>query len=129
VSFSPLHVINVYNAGNSKTGKVKIIKVRLRNLIRIAFLILVISIGPVASASIIPDTPRVSCCPDLRAEQLIRRLDDIRDTNKTLAKYEKKGLRKEVKEIRKELKSTGGGSHFSLGVAIMIMFLLNVFLA
>lgn len=102
---------------------------RLQNFIPIAFLALVISIAPAAAVNLISDAPRISCCPDQRAEQLIRRLDTIRDTSKMLTKYEKQNLRKEVKQIRKELKSIGGDPHFSLGVAVMIMFLLSVFLA
>jgi hypothetical protein len=102
----------------------------LRNFIQITFLVLVIAIAPAAAAGVRADTPAINCCPDPRAGHLISRLEGIRDTNKaTLAKNEKQNLRKEVKRIRKELKSIDGGVHFSLGVSIMIIFLLSVFLA
>jgi hypothetical protein len=102
---------------------------RLQNLIRIASLALVLTIASPAIAGSIPDARSTSCCPDQRAAQLISRLENMRDTNKaTITKSERQNLRKEVKQIRKELKSLGD-SHFSLSVAIMIMFLLNLFIA
>jgi len=62
-------------------------------------------------------------------EELLMRLDDINEMDKSLLIYsEKKELRKEVRSINKELKQRGGGIYLSVGGAIIIILLLILLL-
>ncbi len=62
-------------------------------------------------------------------EELLMRLDDINEMDKSLLIYsEKKELRKEVRSINKELKQRGGGIYISVGGAIIIILLLILLL-
>ena len=81
-----------------------------------------------SSASIVP-TSTVTNPPakteNPRAQQLIHRLEEIRDMNKSeLTRVEKKELRKEVKEIKKEMKAIGKGVYLSVGAIIIILLIL-----
>jgi hypothetical protein len=64
-----------------------------------------------------------------RAQQLLQRLEDIKDMDKSgLTRLEKKDLRKEVKGIRKEMKAIKGGVYLSVGAVIIIILLLILIL-
>ena len=66
---------------------------------------------------------------NVRAEQLLQRLEKIRNTDKPeMTRLEKKGLRKEVKGIRKEMKEISGGVYLSVGAIIIIILLLILLL-
>lgn len=53
------------------------------------------------------------------------RLEEIKDIDKSdLSRSEKKELRKEVKEIKADLKSSGNGLYLSVGAIIIIILLL-----
>lgn len=57
------------------------------------------------------------------------RLEEIKAMDKSdLSRSEKKELRKEVKEIKAELKSTGNGVYLSVGAIIIIILLLILLL-
>lgn len=59
------------------------------------------------------------------ATRLQNRLEEIKamDT-KSLSKKEKKALRGEVKQIKKELKEVSGGVYLSVGAIILIVLLI-----
>ncbi len=60
---------------------------------------------------------------------LLSRLKEIKETNlSNLNRSEKKSLRKEVKEIKSELKATGNGVYLSVGAIIIIILLLILLL-
>ena len=64
-----------------------------------------------------------------RANQLLRRLDEIKAMDKSeLSKTEKKALRKEVQETKKELRALSGGVYLSVGAIIIIILLLILLL-
>jgi hypothetical protein len=66
---------------------------------------------------------------DARTLVLINRLEEIRAMNKTdLTRLEKKELRKEVKDIKKEMKNSGKGIYLTVGGAIIIILLLILLL-
>jgi hypothetical protein len=66
--------------------------------------------------------------PAHRQEQLTRleqRLQEIRDTDvKQLSREERRALRGEVKQIKKEMKALSGGVYISIGALILIALLL-----
>ena len=64
-----------------------------------------------------------------RVAQLESRLDEIRSLDKrTLSISEKRKLRREVKEIKKELAAMSGGIYLSVGAIILIALLLILLL-
>jgi hypothetical protein len=64
-----------------------------------------------------------------RAEVLVNRLNEIKEMDKSeMTRAEKKELRKEVKAIKSELKSTGNGVYLSIGAIIIIILLLILLL-
>jgi hypothetical protein len=60
---------------------------------------------------------------------MLNRLDEIKAMDKSsLASSEKKELRKEVREIKAQLRSSGNGVYFSVGAIIIIILLLILLL-
>jgi hypothetical protein len=63
----------------------------------------------------------------LESEQLYSRLEEINElSKKELTKTEKKGLRKEVQQIKARLADIGGGVFISAGALILILILLII---
>ena len=62
-------------------------------------------------------------------EALNARLVEIKEMDKsTLTRSEKRALRKEVREIKKELKTLSGGVYLSVGAIIIVLLLLVLLL-
>jgi hypothetical protein len=60
---------------------------------------------------------------------MLNRLDEIKAMDKSsLASSEKKELRKEVREIKSQLRSSGNGVYLSVGAIIIIILLLILLL-
>lgn len=74
----------------------------------------------------IPATPK-----EVPAEVkiMLNRLEEIKNMDKSsMSRVEKKELRKEVKSIKKTLRSTGNGVYLSVGAIIIIILLLILLL-
>ncbi|WP_202552434.1 hypothetical protein [Ginsengibacter hankyongi] len=66
---------------------------------------------------------------DAHAQQLVNRLKEIRDMDKSdLTSSERRALRKEVKEMKKEVKRDSKGIYLSVGAIIIIILLLILLL-
>jgi hypothetical protein len=64
-----------------------------------------------------------------RAQELLKRLDQINALDKSaMNSSEKKENRKEVRAINKELKQLGGGVYISVGAILIILLLLIILL-
>ena len=74
-------------------------------------------------------TKEISTSDKARAEQILKRLDEIKamDLN-SMPSSEKRELRKEVKAAKKELAAVGGGVYISVGALIIIILLLILIL-
>ena len=104
---------------------------RAKNLLRIASFVLLMAFTlPASSAMIVPATTNGSPnTENPRAQQLVQRLEEINALDKSgMSRLEKKGLRKEVKEIKKEMKVISGGVYLSIGAIIIIILLLILLL-
>ncbi len=104
-----------------------------KKFLRMAPLAILLSIAiPASSAIIVPGTPQTNnsaTTENPRAQQLLQRLEDIKDMNKSgLTSSEKKDLRKEVKGIKKEMKTIKGGIYLSVGAIIIVILLLILLL-
>ena len=102
---------------------------RTTKFLRILTLALFIAIASPASSAIINPTSSPSKIDDPRAQALIQRLEVIKGMDKSeLTGAEKKDLRKEVKGIKKEMKTIGKGVYLSVGAIIIIILLLILIL-
>jgi HPt (histidine-containing phosphotransfer) domain-containing protein len=104
-----------------------------KKFFKIAPLAILLAIAiPASSAIIIPGAPQTNSSATTenpRAQQLLQRLEDIKDMNKSeLTASEKKDLRKEVKGIKKEMKTIKGGVYLSVGAIIIVILLLILLL-
>jgi len=67
--------------------------------------------------------------PESRVVHLQHRLEEIKTIDKkTLSNDDKKALRREVREIKKELAAISGGVYLSIGAIILIALLLILLL-
>ncbi len=63
------------------------------------------------------------------AQQVLTRLIEIRDMDKSnLTSSEKKALRKELKEMKKEIRKNSNGIYLSVGAIIVVILLLILIL-
>ncbi|HLF46979.1 MAG TPA: hypothetical protein VI548_11175 [Chitinophagaceae bacterium] len=102
-----------------------------KKILRTASLVLLIAIAlPASSAIIAPaTTPNVAKTENLRIQELVQRLENIRAMDKSeMTRLEKKGLRKEVKDIKMEMKVASGGVYLSIGAIIIVILLLILLL-
>ena len=71
----------------------------------------------------------IPATPESRIVQLQNRLEEIKTIDKkTLSWDNKKELRREVREIKKELAAISGGVYLSVGAIILIALLLILLL-
>ena len=108
-------------------------KITAKKLLRIVSLVLIIAVTlpTISSATIVnPATGNVPVkTENTRAQQLLLRLDEIKGMDKSeMTRLEKKGLRKEVLGIKKEMKAISGGVYLSVGAIIIIILLLILLL-
>ncbi len=106
---------------------------RVKKILRIGAVVLLLSIAlPAFSSNSVPGsstTQGPAKTEDARGQQLVERLEQIRDMNKSgMTRLEKKTLRNEVKEIKKEMKVIKGGVYLSVGAIIIIILLLILIL-
>lgn len=101
-----------------------------RKILRLTTLVLFLAISlPAISSNVSAEPGTVPKTEEPKAQQLLLRLDQIKAMDKTeLSGTEKKNLRKEVKEIKKELKVISGGVYLSVGAVIIIILLLILLL-
>src|SRR5450432_2151104 len=84
---------------------------------------------PAFAADIAPVPTTEKPNNDARAQQLMTRLKEIRDMDKSnLTSSEKKALRKEVKEMKREVRRNQNGIYLSVGAIIIIVLLLILLL-
>ena len=84
---------------------------------------------PASSAVIAPESSKVNGTEMARTTVLTQRLEEIRSMNKSeMTRLEKKSLRNEVKEIKKEMKVMSGGVYLSVGAIIIVILLLILLL-
>ena len=72
-----------------------------------------------------PDSHVITANDNVRAQELTNRLNEISTMDiKAMSRSEKKELRKEVRLIKKEMKTMGGGVYISVGALLVIIIIL-----
>jgi predicted PurR-regulated permease PerM len=104
-----------------------------KKILRIASIVMLIAIAlPASSAIVAPATTQTNSATktnDARTQVLLQRLESIRSMNKSeMTRLEKKSLRNEVKDIKKEMKAMSGGVYLSVGAIIIVILLLILIL-
>ena len=101
----------------------------MATVMSLAFIPLELSAKPKVSPPPMADPSPVSPAEANRANELLLRLDEIKNSDKSeLKATEKKELRNEVRSINSELKSIGNGVYISGAALIVIIILLIVLL-
>jgi hypothetical protein len=110
--------------------EIKIKKMRTNKILRIASFVMLLAIAlPASSAMMATEIPKTSATENTRVEVLTKRLEDIKGMDKSdMTRMEKKNLRNEVKDIKKEMKAISGGVYLSVGAIIIIILLLILLL-
>lgn len=107
-------------------------KMNVNKFIKAILIMVCITMALPAFSNPITPYPELSTSPatnDAREIYLLNRLQQIKEMAKhDLSRTEKKGLRKEVREIRKELKAVKNGIYLSFGAIIIIILLLILLL-
>jgi ABC-type transport system involved in cytochrome bd biosynthesis fused ATPase/permease subunit len=86
-------------------------------------------ISPAFAADGTPANTTETPTNEARAQQLMNRLIEIRDMDKSnLTTSEKRALRKEVKEMKREVRKNQKGIYLSVGAIIIIVLLLILLL-
>jgi septal ring factor EnvC (AmiA/AmiB activator) len=106
---------------------------KLKKILHVAaFSLMLLAALPATAAEMVPLSRAMSQTEmksDPRAQQLIQRLEEIRDMKRSeMSKQERKALRREVREIKKEMKEIKGGVYLSVGAIIVIILLLILIL-
>jgi hypothetical protein len=105
----------------------------LKKLIVTGFMV-IFMIVPGFTANVSPsngeDNKPLSDTPaSARSRELLNRLEEIKAMDiKTMPKAEKKALHKELKAIKKEMRTLDGGLYISVGGIIIILLLLILLL-
>lgn len=106
----------------------KIVLCLMATVMSLAFIPLELGAKPRVTPPPVADPAPVTPAEAKRANELLLRLDEIKDSDKSdLKASEKKELRNEVRAINSELKSIGNGVYIS-GAAILIIIILLIVL-
>jgi hypothetical protein len=99
-----------------------------KKFLRVAAFVMLISVAMPASSALLSEPVKTNSLANTEnpgAEVLIQRLNTIKEMDKSeMTRLEKKGLRKEVKEM----KAISGGVYLSVGAIIIIILLLILLL-
>ncbi|HEY6503713.1 MAG TPA: hypothetical protein VIZ28_07065 [Chitinophagaceae bacterium] len=106
---------------------------RLNKILLAGSFVMLIAIAfPFSAGAVVPETSPANSAAKTenpRAQQLLQRLEDIKSMDKSeLTRLEKRSLRKETREIKKEMKANNGGVYLSIGAIIIIILLLILIL-
>lgn len=108
-------------------------KMFTKKTLRISIFVLLIAITSPAWSSNAPlaqaQTNSAATTENIRTREITQRLQEIKEMDKsTLTRAEKRGLVKEVKGMKKEMKAMSGGVYLSLGAIIIVILLLILIL-
>ena len=104
-----------------------------KKFLRMVSLVAVLAISLPAISAEAPKNPvqtaTATANKEERATEMLQRLDVIKSMSKSeLTRVEKRNLRKEVREIKKEMAVGNGGVYLSVGAVIIIILLLILIL-
>lgn len=88
-----------------------------------------ISANPVSASDNKNSKTELTTAQKVKLERLTNRVEEIRSMDKSnLSKQERRALRKELKEMKKQARELSGGVYLSVGAIIIIILLLILIL-
>lgn len=99
--------------------------------ITLSLMVMVLSLTVIPNIALANNTEPIAAAKTVPAEVQVMydRLTEIKEMDKSeMSSSEKKELRKEVRSIKSELRSTGNGVYLSIGAIIIIILLLILLL-
>ena len=94
---------------------------------RLYLMVMMLSLGAFTTVNATEKTPKATAPSEIPAEiqVMLNRLEEIKGIDKKdLNRAEKKELRKEVRAINTEIRSSGNGIYISVGAIIIILLLI-----
>lgn len=94
---------------------------------RLYLMVMMLSLGTLTTINASEKTPKTTAPTEVPAEiqVMLNRLDEIKGMDKSeLNRAEKKELRKEVRAINTEIRSSNNGIYISVGAIIIILLLI-----
>lgn len=126
----PFTMITTFEKGD-QTQTLKNKKMITKKTFRTATLVMLMAIAlPASSAILAPENSiKPATTENARSQQLVQRLEELKSMDKSeMTRLEKKAMRKEVFEIKKEMKVASGGVYLSIGAIIIVILLLILLL-
>ena len=99
---------------------------------RLYLIIIMVSIGAFTTVNASEKNPTLASSEipsEIPAEikVMLERLEDIKDMDKSeLDRFEKKALRKEVRSIKSQIRTSGNGVYLTTGALIVILLLILI---
>ncbi|MGV8945587.1 MAG: hypothetical protein ACOH1N_04105 [Lutibacter sp.] len=94
---------------------------------RLYLMVMMLSLGAFTTVNASEKTPKTTAPKEIPAEiqVMLNRLEEIKEIDKSdLSRAEKKELRKEVRAINTEIRSSNNGIYISVGAIIIILLLI-----
>jgi hypothetical protein len=97
--------------------------------IKSLLVMLVLSIGTPTFAAVIDTATTPTETPEAKIARLTQRIEEIKAMDKSkLSRGERKELKKEVRQMRDEVKALSGGVYISIGALLVVILLLILLL-
>jgi len=96
---------------------------------RLYLMVMMLSLGAFTTVNATEKTPKATTTKEIPAEiqVMLNRLEEIKGMDKSdLERAEKKELRKEVRAIKSEIRSSGNGIYISVGAILIILLLIII---
>lgn len=96
---------------------------------RLYLMVMMLSLGAFTTVNATEKTPKATSPTEIPAEiqVMLNRLEEIKGMDKSeLNRADKKELRKEVRAINSEIRSSGKGIYISVGAIIIILLLIII---
>jgi hypothetical protein len=91
--------------------------------------IMLLSVASPTFAAVAEAAPTPTETPEAKIARLSQRIEEIKAMDKSqLSRTERRALKKEVREIRDEVKALSGGVYISIGAILVIILLLILLL-
>jgi hypothetical protein len=98
-------------------------------LIKSLMVIMILAIASPTFASIAEPVTTPTETPEAKIARLTQRIEEIQSMDKdNLSRAERKALKKEVRQIKDEVKALSGGVYISIGALLVIILLLILLL-
>jgi hypothetical protein len=102
---------------------------KTNRLLQSMLVVFLITIGTPVLATVNKNVTPATETPEQKLERFNKRIEEIKTMDKsTMSRSERKALKREVREIRDEVKALSGGVYISIGALLIVILLLILLL-